>query len=302
MDTLYKKHHRKTFFLASLVVILIICGLQLALWYWNPSPSRLVVWAANLLDNLLVSLLVTALVGAFLFWIRPEILDRASISVIPPNEIGPLLKEAASKSKIWLFRGACGRYTRSNTLPSIAKASRDTGSQREMTLCIIDPRNENICEAYARYRNSLKSKDEFEWTKESVQMEALATAVSALWNGHHSSLFSTEVYLLHQFSTFRLDISDQYAIVTKEDPQAAAIRANSESFFYDSYVAEVALLKSSQSRRVTLKKGLSLPKELDLKSLRDVIVDADLLDIQNLGNDFLEKLLNLVSNPENPYK
>lgn len=302
MEDLYKKQHRKNFYLAAFVVIFVICGLQLALSYWNPYLYGFGEWAADFLNNLLSSLFVTVLIGAFLFWIRPEILDRASIAVISPKEINPLLKRAASRSTIWFFRGACGRYTRSTTLPSIDKASRDTGSRREMTLCIIDPKDENICEEYARYRNSLKSKDKYEWTKESVQMEALATAVSALWYGHHSSLFRTEVYLLRQFSTFRLDISDEYAIVTKEDPQEAAIRANSASFFYDSYVSEIELIKSSQSRQVTLQRSLRLPKEFDLKSLREVIENADLLDTPHVQNPLLERILELVTKPESPYE
>ena len=99
------------------------------------APAQAMTGAAlfgTLLDNLAVSLFLAVFLGAFVFWLTPSIVKRSVIEVIEPKQINPLLKVAATGTRSWLYKGACGRYTRATTIPKLAEAARIEGIGRDI--------------------------------------------------------------------------------------------------------------------------------------------------------------------------
>ena len=85
--------------------------------------------------------------------------------------------------------------------------------------------------------------------------------------------------MLEHFSAFRLDISDDYVVITKEDKEASGLRADKGTYFYDSYIDEERLHERQATNIIVtdsveyLKKG-----NFDHDALKKFIKDINLLD------------------------
>ena len=229
-EILSKQHYRRTFFgFVLLILLLALSARFFVLPYFDPELLLTITSLfGSLLDNLVVSLFLAVFIGAFVFWLTPSIVKRSVIEVVAPKQINSLLKTAANGTRSWIYKGACGRYTRATTIPKLAEAARIEGIGRDITICILNPKNDELCTAYATYRRSLKSaKSGTAWTCQVVQEEILATAITALKFQFSEPQLRIRLFFVDHFSAFRLDISDLYVVVTKEDKEASALRYGS---------------------------------------------------------------------------
>lgn len=303
METILNKGHYRNIFY-SLVIILFFFALvvrYLVLPRFEQSLEvNLVKFFANILDGFSVSILVTVLIGGFVFWVTPEIVKKSVMDVIDPKEIGPLLRKAVSDSKSWIYKGACGRYTRATTLPVLARAARQEGLGRDIRIILLDPDNSRLCDEYATYRRSLKSaKTGSAWTENKVKEEIIATVITALRYKQKEPLLRIEIHLINHFSAFRFDISDHYVVVTKEDSEAAGLRADKSTYFYDSYVDD-ARLSERQSKRIDYSNKIP-DDDLTTENIKKIINEANILSELSVDDLDLEKILNGIASPEDPY-
>jgi hypothetical protein len=239
--------------------------------------------------------------GAFLFWLTPSIIKRSAIAVVEPKQINPLLKVAATGTRAWVYKGACGRYTRATTIPKLAEAARLEGIGRDITICLLNPKNEAVCTAYATYRRSLKSGSAgTPWTCQVVQEEIIATAVTALKYQFSEPLLRIRVFFVDHFSAFRLDISDHFVVLTKEDKEASALRADAGTYFYDSYKDDVRLTER-QSTEMTCCGKLQFSGAIDEAKLTEALQCSGLFDISHLPKLNIQRLLTCVNAPSDPY-
>ncbi|MFI5444321.1 hypothetical protein [Polaromonas sp. UC242_47] len=302
-EILSKQHYRRTFFVVvGLVLTLALVARFFVLPYFAPAQSLAgEALLGSLLDNLVVSLLLAVFLGGFVFWLTPAVVKRSTIEVIAPKQINPLLKSAASATRSWVYKGACGRYTRATTIPKLAEAARTEGLGRDITICILNPKNDNLCAAYATYRRSLKSGKSAEpWSRQLVQEEILATAITALKFQFSEPLLRINVFFVDHFSAFRLDISDQYVVVTKEDKEASALRADAGTYFYDSYKDDVRLTER-QSKVMVCCGKLEFSGALDESKLREAVKCADIFDEAKLADLDIPRLLTAINTPHAPY-
>jgi len=300
---LSKKHYRRSFFLVvALILALSFLTRFIAIPFFEPTEKvNLIQFYVTILDTLSTSLIITVFIGAFIFWLTPEIVKKSVMEVIEPKEINPLFKKAATETKTWINKGACGRYTRAVTLPSLAQSARHEGIGRDIRIILLDPAEMDTCEEYANYRRSLKSADtRGPWTKEKVQEEIIATILTALQLKSNEPLLTIVIHLTSNFSAFRLDISDSYVIVTKEDKEAAGLRADSGTYFYNSYKDETRLIER-QSKKVIFDKPVNINKHTPLDDLIKIIIDAGILKDKEIELLSLENILNYITNPKEPY-
>jgi hypothetical protein len=301
-EILSKRHYRRPFFTTVLVVLAFALLVRfLVLPQYDPSLSlSFSAFLASLLDNLVVSIFITVLIGGFIFWITPDIVRRSQLEILEPKRISPLLKEAAATSKFWIYKGACGRYTRAVTLPLLADAARVEGIGRDITVCILDPRNHRLCAAYATYRKSLRSRTETLWSPLVVQEEVLATAVLILKYQFSEPLLRINLFFVNSFSAFRLDISDRYVIVTKEDIGASALKADAGTYFYDSYKDDVRLTERLATQ-LPYSPDLEFTSKFTESSLLETIKQSKLVDESTLQQLNISRLLETVNTPTSPY-
>lgn len=302
-EILSKKHYRRTFY--TIVLLYLLLALS---WRFFALPTfdtnltlSAVGFVASLLDNLVVSLILAVFIGLFVFWLTPEIVRRSTIEVVEPRQINSLLKAATTSTRSWVYKGACGRYTRATTLPKLAEAARVEGIGRDITICILNPKNDALCAEYATYRRSLKSgKSGIPWTRQVVQEEVLATAVSALKYQFSEPLLRIRVFFVDSFSAFRLDISDQYVVVTKEEKEASALKADAGTYFYDSYKDDVRLTER-QALQLKCCGKFEFDVKISKRLLQEVIKCADLVNDATLSELNLDRILESVNTPADPY-
>jgi hypothetical protein len=179
--------------------------------------------------------------------------------------------------------------------------SKARGRGRDITICILNPANEALCAAYATYRRSLKSGNAgTPWTRQVVQAEVLATAVTALKYQFSEPLLRIRVFFVDHFSAFRLDISDQYVVVTKEEKEASGLRADTGTYFYDSYKDDVRLTER-QAREVVCCGKVEFTGPVDEVKLREALNCADMFDEAKLAELNIVKLLAAINSPSDPY-
>jgi hypothetical protein len=302
-EILSKEHYRRTFFgIVALVLTLALVTRLFVLPYFAPSQALTgVELLGTLLDNLVISLFLAVFLGGFVFWLTPNIVKRSAIEVVAPKQINPLLKTAVTHTRSWIYKGTCGRYTRSTTLPKLAEAARIEGIGRDITICILNPKNDAICAAYATYRKSLKSgKSGTPWSSQVVKEEILATAVTALKFQFSEPLLRIRVFFVDHFSAFRLDISDQYVVVTKEDKEASGLRADAGTYFYDSYKDDVRLTER-QSVEMTCCGKLEFEAQVNEGKLLEALKCADIFDEAKLKDLDVKRLLDCINAPSDPY-
>jgi hypothetical protein len=302
-DILSKKHYRRAFYLVvSLVLVLSMVTRFLVLPIYDPILKISIgAFAAASLDTLMASLLITVAIGSFVFWLRPEIVKRSTIEVVEPKQINPLLKHATTISRGWIYKGACGRHTRASTLPRLAEAARVAGIGRDITICILNPMNSSLCSEYAIYRRSLKSRNSgTTWTRQVVQEEIIATAITAMKFIFTEPLLRIRVFFIDNFSAFRLDIADEYVVVTKEDSEASALKADAGTYFYDSYKDDVRLTER-QGRELKCCGKLEFKGDISDALLREAILCANIADDSLLSTLDVERIRRCVNSPTDPY-
>ncbi len=293
------RYRRMFFIVAGLVAIVILFCRFFLLPSFDVelSISRGAFFAA-VLDNLFSTLVVTVAIGTFVFWFTPRIMPRAKLEAVEPRDIGRLLRSAAENANEWWFRGGLGRYTRSITLRTMASGARSQNLRRRITIEIIDPDDHAVCAKYARYRQGLRSasKGGTTWTEESVRIELFATILAAYIVKAQDSMMDVTVVLSAWYSSFRLDLSSLYVVVTKEDPAAPAMRCDTGTYFYDAYRDDV-VLTASQGRRLGNPPIDFDPQALTPNVVRSLFVH---LGLDTTGVE-LERVIEKAKDSRNPY-
>jgi hypothetical protein len=303
-DILTKRHNRRTFYaLVLLSASLLVLVRYFVLPTVDPLLSlSLTSLAARIVEALFASLIITFALGWFVFWMTPEVMSRAQVEVIEPRAIGTLLERALLQSSTWAYKGNAGRFLRTMTLPQMARGARNASLPRQVTALILDPTDEDACGGYSNYRRSLLSakSDGTEWTADRVRRELYATILAVAVIQRREPLLQINLGLINRFSSFRLDLSSDYVLITKEDAFAPAIRCDKDTYFYDSYLHEIQLALR-QARPVTF---LVEPPDLTTAVPSEVEKFFDTIGLRDprWGETDLAHILGLVREGRNPYR
>jgi hypothetical protein len=294
-------HYRRAFFtICGLAIALALLVRYTLLPIFDPSLSlNGTQLLASIIEKLLISFIVTIAIGSFIFWLEPEVARKANMNVVDPKEISMLLGAAIQETEKWWFRGGTGRYLRAVTLPKMAETTRSTSSTKELHAQLIDPMDLSICQEYAIYRSGLRSAsgDSERWTQERVRKEIYATLLSLFLKAKEYPLLRIQITLLPSFSSFRLDLSSKYVILTKEDQQAPGVRCDHGSYFYNAYLDDL-VLTARQGRSITAK-----PLTLELLSvefIRQHFTELQLIH-DGVDDDLLASVLETARAARNPY-
>lgn len=304
MDSiLSKEHYSRSFFTVVFLTLTVAVLVRfIAVPYFDPAVKvNFSEFMVVILDTFMISLVITVFIGTFIFWLTPEMVKKSEMEVVNPKEINPLFKKAVTDTKTWIIKGACGRYTRAFTIPTLAIAAKHEGIGRDIRIIMLDPSNVEVCDEYANYRRSLKSSSSRgPWSRIKVQEEVIATIISALQYKYTEPLLTINIHLANAFSAFRLDISDQYVIVTKEDKEAAGLRADVGTYFYNSYKDETRLVER-QSKEVIYNSPITINEETSEDELRNLILEVGLISKEKIVELDIKNILNYIIDPIEPY-
>ena len=184
--------------------------------------------------------LTTLLVTLAFLWLVPRDLREGQVIMVDSDDIGLNLAEHLGTTSRYWFRGRSGRWVREDVIPQLARRAAKNGSKIVLTMIIPDPANASLMKSYSDYRKSIvfKGADE-EWTADMVTAHVLATIVAAYFSTSTTKFLDLNIGLVGWFSAYRLDVTDESAMLTVEDPKNPALRFAKSSIMYRTHVAEI---------------------------------------------------------------
>ncbi|WNO53181.1 hypothetical protein [Stakelama saccharophila] len=250
----------------------------------------------SIVDNLAAGLVV-AMVSSLLLWlISPKAHFEEDIVAIQPWNIHELLQTPLADTKSYWFRGRSGRFMRSAVMPALDAAGRRESVLRTLHMLLPDPADTPMLADYAHYRGSLQGA-KGTWDASRIQNEILATIIAAARRVNANHFFEVALYLKSDFALFRLDMSDDRLVMTREDPKWPGIACSSRSKFYASYHEEFRN-EASRAKSVDLSLA-SVPTPLEPEDV-DGILAALSLSI-TLTDEDRTAIVKGVEKPERPY-
>ncbi|TXE03730.1 hypothetical protein [Algoriphagus aquimarinus] len=237
---LQHKSRRRSFLITVSLILFVIFIVRIYVipYHFFSNKSEGLVYFISILDKISTSLIVSIFIAWFLFKIEvPE--EVTKLEIIEPNRLKELFVRARLDTNFWFFSGGTGRYTRAVTIPEITKISKDLNESRNFKILLMNPKDKNLCNKYANYRNSLKSAKNTIWTTNYVQNEIIATICSAYIHKSLNPLLEINLFLKSTFSTMRIDLSQSNCIVTKEDKKDLALLMPNNTYLYKTYKEEV---------------------------------------------------------------
>ena len=295
-----RKHTRRLFLLVVGSLLLVLLGVRYyVLPLYDPSLSQ--GWMpliAQIIDNVSVTLVVTLFLAAFFLWVTPPRVRQPGVALVEPRELPAYFREGLATSNSWRFSGGCGRYFRSAVLNAMKQRAREEGTAKDLTAIILNPENGDLCERHANYRAvSRRGHAEGEWTKARVRQELLATIVIIKATSHRH-LLDIGILVSDYFSSFRVDICQSFAIQTREDPTAPALRSDRGSYYYDAQMDEFRLVE--KQARLVGGGERECAEVNNVASLRSALASMG-LNACLLSESELAEVVKTVQNPENPY-
>jgi hypothetical protein len=237
---------------------------------------------------------------------RDALDEMSMVRVLRGSEVGRALEEARQNTDRWFFKGGTGTYIRAVTLPTCIERARERRRTLRMRLEIIDPTNEDVCEQYARFRqsgvNRLDATGE-PWTLDRTRKESFATILAACLHKQHYQFLELEIGLSARMTTFRWDLSDSRIVITQEDPGAPAMMIERGKPYYDAWSTELQA-SFDQASRVPLEqvRQSRLSAEPTVEEVRKLFVNLSIPLPHGFTDRAVSDIIRKALQPTNPYK
>ncbi|MFJ8110787.1 hypothetical protein [Streptomyces sp. NPDC096132] len=183
--------------------------------------------------------------------------DLAMVRTLAGPEVGMAHEQARRTTARWVFKGGTGTYLRAVTLPQCVLEAQRQRRALSMKIDIVNPADERVCEAYARFRRTFGHGDTAGWTTERTRKESYATVLAAGWHRQRLDTLEIDVHLSSVAPALRFDLSDTCLIITQDDPRRVSLYVERDRPLYDYYVTEL-----HQSREQAVKLDLREATEL----------------------------------------
>jgi hypothetical protein len=238
--------------------------------------------------------------------IRTALAHSTLVQVMPGAEIAYVHALARRKTDRWAFKGGTGTYLRAVTLPECLKSAREERRPLKVQFEIIDPTNAELCGRYAAFRSSLAPGPDAtgeNWTPDRTRKEAFATILAACWYRQRFTLLDVAGGLSAVMTTFRVDMSSSFLIITQEESAAPALVVEAGKPHFSAYEQE---LQSSfdQARQVQLSLGREVPlsDEPTVDEARRLFTRLGVGLPSTFGDRDVSDIIAKAIRPRNPYR
>lgn len=281
-----------TLFLGSLIIIRFFVFPQFNVEVGTASIIN------NILDSLVSTWITTVLIASILFWLTPRVVQESQMDVVEPRQIEELLTLARDSDEYW-YSGNTARYTRTVTLPELARRAEASNFTRRIKIQILDPTNDETLISYVNYRNRVRSGKKDPWTLDRVRIEILATILYIYLLKKTVPLLEVELGFKNSVSFFRIDLSKKVAVITKEDSREPALKCDSGTFFFNSYLEELRYNLNTSKKLDTTVKGISYDELNNLPVIQDLLNKLG-IDI-TIDTKMLDGIRESILEAKNPY-
>jgi hypothetical protein len=238
---------------------------------------------------------------------REALAHASMVQVVPGDEVKHAHTRARLGTDRWVFKGGTGTYLRAVTLPECVQAARQGHRTIKVQFEIVDPTNRELCAMYADFRASLEPDGDQAtgemWTPDRIRKEAFATILAACWYRQRYTLLDIAGGLSSVMTTFRMDMSSSYLIITQESASKPALVVEAGKPHFSAYEQE---LQSSfhQARFVELgrARGVPLSEEPTVDEARRLFAGLGVALPSTFTDKDVTDIIGKALRPPNPYQ
>jgi len=196
----------------------VILALVTALSYWSTSLlDSKNIWAdfGRSVSSNLFSAALTVLVvyGAYIYFIREDI-ERPEIETLRSGDISDEIKGLHEDTAFYFLWARSATYFRAETLERLSDHARKDRKTIDVTILLPDPQIDKLSEAYEGMVSVLGESD----GKDKLFKNAVATSAACALAVANNKNLKVKVCLSNFLPSFRVDMSDQGAILTCHIP------------------------------------------------------------------------------------
>ncbi|MCC5478554.1 hypothetical protein ACFV2N_31825 [Streptomyces sp. NPDC059680] len=228
--------------------------------------------------------------------------DLAMVRTLSGAEVALAHERARRATTRWVFKGGTGTYLRAVTLPECVLEAQRQRRSLSMKIDIINPADEQVCAAYARFRSTFgPGPGDAEWTVERTRKEAYATVVAAGWHRQRLDTLEIDVHLSSVAPALRFDLSDTCLIITQDDPSRVSLYVERDRPLYDYYVTELHQSRE-QAVKLDLREAVPLADEPTVDEVRRLLDRLGLPLPPSFTDRDVGDIIAKALRAENPYR
>ena len=228
--------------------------------------------------------------------------DLAMVRTLSGAEVALAHERARRATTRWVFKGGTGTYLRAVTLPECVLEAQRQRRSLSMKIDIINPADEQVCAAYARFRSTFgPGPGDAEWTVERTRKEAYATVVAASWHRQRLDTLEVDIHLSSVAPALRFDLSDTCLIITQDDPSRVSLYVERDRPLYDYYVTELHQSRE-QAVKLDLREAVALADEPTVDEVRRLLDRLGLPLPPSYTDPDVGDIIDKALRAENPYR
>jgi hypothetical protein len=276
-DDLASPYARKRFFWG----FILICVFCVIVIYVTRSvlPEGAVqdVVDAVAIQVLAASLIILAFYGLYMHFIGPNPGLR-EVTVIRPRDIGERMAQLPLNARHYIFWGRSGAYFRVHPLLVLDEQSRKQKLITDVEVLLPDPTDERLINSYQEILASLGEHP----GGNPLVANVLATSIACAVVNANNKYIKIKLLYSNFLPAFRVDISDNGAILTQDDPGKSALFFDSGSEFYEMLRTTVRN-EMNVSREVNWDESLFTGRGLDAKCCDKETLNAFGIQVTNVA-------------------
>lgn len=259
-DDLTSQYARRWFFGGFsflIAVCLLVVWIVEANFTWPIAKEIAVSVLIELVAN---SLIILAFYVLYLYFIGANTAVR-EVNVTRPQDIGERMRALPLDVRHYMFWGRSGSFFRSYPLLELDKQARENKRSIIVDVLLPDPDDGRLIKSYSDIMKALGE----EPGDNPLLLHVLATCMACAIVSSNNKHLEVRVHLSRFLPAFRVDLSDNGAILTQDDKKKSALYFEYGSEFYDMFRSTVTN-ERDVSRAVTWDKNLFSGLELTEKS------------------------------------
>lgn len=275
-DDLTSGYARKRFFVAFAVLSVAAIAISLLAETFLPLGTFQTIVSAVGVELATGFIIILFFYLVYMFLIGPNTAMRA-VNVTRPQDISERMAQLPKGVRNYLFWRRSGSFFRVRPLLAMDAEARENKRAISIAVLLPDPGDQRLVASYTAIRRALNEDD----GENPLLPNILATCISCAIVSANNNQLDVTIHLSSFLPAFRVDLSDQGAILTQDDPKKSALFFEPNSEFYDMF-RSMAKNERDVSKRIVWDKKLFSGLKLEAASCTPATLAAFGIAIDNI--------------------
>ena len=279
-------------FFAILTLACLLLVFQIEGWKWATMED---VIASVLIEILTGSVIILAFYAFYVYFIGPNVGIR-EVSVVRSQDIKEKMRALPLEVSHYMFWGRSGSFFRAYLLVELNKQARAKRHAISIEALLPDPSDIRLVNTY---RDILQSLGE-DHSGNPLLRNVIATCITCAIVAANNRYLEVEIRLSRFIPSFRLDLSDNGAILTQDAKEKAGLFLETGSEFYEMFRSTM-IGERNVSRKVAWDENQFRDLELAEESCNEDTLSAFDIDVPE-PEKIQQEVARLISERPHRYK